>query len=207
MSNCTAFDTSNATFAPAVFWFFTYSPTPMASVTMCAPRITLLNVEATVDLASTNLTHVRPLGNLTVGQGQFTQYASNITGAPLFGRAYNGLNWTNLISDPFVNARAGAIQLQLPAAVFQNAVQSAEGLTAAFVNNTFASLSATVYVSPLAAGSELLDNTFAQTKYLSNVATLLYFVNAPQPITVTVWTFQKRLFLSYVCPHFWVPNR
>lgn len=148
MTNCTAFNTSNSTFAPAIFWFFTYAPTAMASVTMCAPQITLLNVEATVDLASTNLTHVESLGNLTVGQGNFTQYAGNITGAPLYGQAYNGLNWTDLVSDPFVSARATAIQLQLPAAVFQNAVQSAEGLTAAFVNNTFASLSATVYVSP-----------------------------------------------------------
>ncbi|KAH9174686.1 hypothetical protein EDB89DRAFT_459311 [Lactarius sanguifluus] len=184
MSNCTAFDTTDSSFAPAIFWFFTYSPKAMASVTLCAPQITLLNVEATIDLASTNLTQVRPLGNLTVGQGQFSQYAGNITGAPLNGRAYNGLNWTNLISDPFVNARAGAIQLQLPAAVFLNAIQSAEGLTAAFVNNTFASLSATVY-----------------RKYLSNVASLLYFVNAPQPISVTVWTFQKRLFLSDVAVH------
>ncbi|KAF8262466.1 hypothetical protein EI94DRAFT_1602111 [Lactarius quietus] len=184
MSNCAAFDTSNSSFAPAIFWFFTYSPNPMASVTMCAPQITLLNVEATVDLASTNLTHVEPLGNLTVGQGQFTQYAGNITGAPLYGQAYNGLNWTDVVSDPFVSARAGAIQLQLPAAVFQNAVQSAEGLTAAFVNNAFSSLSATVY-----------------RKYLSNLATLLYFVDAPQPMTVTVSTFQTRLFLSDVAVH------
>ena len=147
MTNCTAFDTTNATFSPVIFWFFTYSPTPMASVTMCAPTITLLNVEASVDLASSNLTNVRPLSNLTAGQGSFTQYAGNITGAPLNGRAYNGLNWTDLVSDPFVTARAEAIQLQLPAAVFQNAVQSAEGLTAAFQNNTFASLSANVYVS------------------------------------------------------------
>jgi len=147
MSNLTAFDTTDASFAPVIFWFFTYSPKAMASVTMCVPQIMLLNVEATVDLASTNLTHVRQLSNLTVGQGQFTQYARNITGATLYGQAYNGLNWTNIVFDPFVSARAGAIQLELPAAVFQNAVQSSEGLTTAFVNNTFASLSATVYVS------------------------------------------------------------
>ena len=207
MSNCTAFDTSNSSFAPAIFWFFTYSPTAMASVTMCAPQITLLNVEATVDLASTNLTRVESLGNLTAGQGPFTQYAGNVTGAPLYGQAYNGLNWTDLVSDPFVNARAGAIQLQLPAAVFQNAVQSAEGLTAAFVNNTFSSLSATVYVSRPLAWAGLLDDTFAQSKYLSNLASLLYFVDAPQPMTVTVSTFQTRLFLSYVCSTFRVPNR
>ncbi|KAH9990969.1 hypothetical protein BJV74DRAFT_836704 [Russula compacta] len=184
MTNCTAFDTTNATFAPVIFWFFTYSPTPMASVTMCAPTIALLNVEASVDLASSNLTNVRPLSNLTAEQGAFTQYAGNITGAPLYGKAYNGLNWTDLVSDPFVTARAEAVQLQLPAAVFQNAVQSAEGLTAAFQNNTFASLSATVY-----------------RKYLSLLASLLYFVDAPQPMTVTVWTFRKRLFLAEVAVH------
>jgi len=183
-SNCTTSDSSNPSFAPALFWFFTYSPTDLASVTMCAPQITLLNVEVTVDLASTNLTHVEPLSNLTAGQGQFTQYAGNITGAPLYGQAYNGLNWTDVVSDPFVSARAEAIQLQLPAAVFQNAVQSAEGLTAAFVNNAFSSLSATVY-----------------SKYLSNLATLLYFVDAPQPMTVTVSTFQTHLFLSDVAVH------
>jgi hypothetical protein len=206
-SNCTAIDTSDSSIAPVIFWFFTYEPSVLASVTMCAPQITLLNVEASVDIASTNLTHIEPLGNLTVGQGQFTQYAGNITGAPLYGQAYNGLNWTNLVSDPFVSARAGAIQLQLPAAVFQTAVQSAEGLTAAFVNNTFSSLSASVYVSPPSAGAGALDDTFAQSKYLSNLATLLYFIDAPQPMTVTVSTFQTRLFLSYVCPTFRVSNR
>ncbi|KAF8262569.1 hypothetical protein EI94DRAFT_1882889 [Lactarius quietus] len=55
---------------------------------------------------------------------------------------------------------------------------------AAFVNNAFSSLSVTVY-----------------SKYLSNLATLLYFVDAPQLMTVTVLTFQTRLFLSDVAVH------
>ena len=147
MSNCSVFDTTNATFAPAIFWFFTYTPSAMASVTMCAPTIMLLNVEATLDLASSNLTDITPLSNLVVGEGLFTQYAGNITGAPLYGSAYNGLNWTDVVADPFVALRAEAVQLQLPAAVFQYAVESGGGLTAAFANNTFSSLSATVYVS------------------------------------------------------------
>jgi hypothetical protein len=147
MSNCTALNTSDVTFAPAIFWFFTWSPNAMASVTMCAPTITLLNVEASIDLVSSNLTDVRPLSNLTVGQDPLTQHAGNMTGAPLYGRAYNGLNWTSLGTDPFVAARAGAVQLQLPAAAFQSAVKSPAELTAAFTNNTFASLSADVYVS------------------------------------------------------------
>ena len=158
--NCTVFDTNNSSFAPAIFWFFAFGSDPKASVSMCSPRITLLNVEATVDIASTNLTRVESLGNLTAGQGQFTQYAGNITGPPLYGQAYNGINWTDRVPDPIVNVRAEAIQVQLPAAVFQNAVQSAGGLTAAFKNNTFSSLSATVYVSPPSAGTGL-DDTFA----------------------------------------------
>ncbi|KAI0292909.1 hypothetical protein BC826DRAFT_1017480 [Russula brevipes] len=168
ISNCTAFNTSDVPFAPAIFWFYAWSPNPMTSVTLCVPKITLLNVEASIDLGSSNLTDVRVLSNLTVGQDPLTQYAGNITGAPIYGRAYNGLNWTSLGTDPLVAARAGAVQLQLPAAAFQSAVQSPTGLTAAFVNNTFASLSADVY-----------------RKYLSILASVLYFVDVPQPQPMT----------------------
>jgi len=77
-----------------------------------------------------------------------------------------------------------AVQLQLPSAAFQNAVESPAGLTAAFVNHAFASLSADVY-----------------RKYLSILASLVYFVNAPQPMTATVFTFQKRLFLADTAVH------
>jgi len=185
ISNCTAFNTSDVPFAPAIFWFYAWSPNSMTSVTLCAPKITLLNVEASIDLGSSNLTDVRVLSNLTVGQDPLTQYAGNVTGAPLYGRAYNGLNWTSFGTDPLVAARAGAVQLQLPAAAFQSAVQSPAGLTAAFVNNT-ASLSADVY-----------------RKYLSILASVLYFVDVPQPqpMTVTVFTYQKRLFLADAAVH------
>lgn len=149
MPDCSAFDSSDPAFMPVIFWFFTYEPAAAASVTLCAPTIQVQNVAIAVDLGSSNLTSVTTLGNVTAGEGNFTQFAGNVTGDPLDGRAYNGLNWTRnqLVSDPFVNARATAIQLQLPAAVFQSAEQSQEGLTAAFANNSFAELSATVYVS------------------------------------------------------------
>jgi len=64
-------------------------------------------------------------------------------------------------------------------------VNSPAGLTAAFVNNTFASLSADVYRT-----------------YLSILASLLYFVDAPQPMTATVFTYQKRFFLADLAVHF-----
>ena len=150
MTPCPAFNTS-VEFMPVIFWFFTYEPTAMASVTMCAPSITLHNVVVTVDLSTSNLTSVQKLSDVVPVDCTPTQHAGNLTGAPLHGQAYNGLNWTQnqLVADPFVNLRAQAIQLQLPAAIFQNAVQSQEGLTATFINNAFTELSATVYVSVL----------------------------------------------------------
>jgi hypothetical protein len=114
---------------------------------MCNQSITLLNVEASVDLASSNLTNVRPLSNLTVGQGPFTQYAGNITGAPLYGDAYNGVNWTNITQgDPYVSNRADAVQQQLASTVFQYIIGSPGGLPRAN-NATFGLLAKTVFVS------------------------------------------------------------
>jgi hypothetical protein len=140
------------TFSSVFFYFFLYdnqtSMPSMASVFVCTPTIKLLNVEVSIDLASSNLTNVRPLSNLTAGQGPFTQYAGNITGDPLYGRAYNGFNWTNIVqTDPGVGGRAYAIQVQIPSAVYQYVEGSAEGSTNAFSNNTFHSLTETVYVS------------------------------------------------------------
>jgi hypothetical protein len=144
--------TYGLTFSSVLFYFFLYddqmSIPSTASVFVCTPTIKLLNVEVSVDLASFNLTDVRPLSNLTVGQGQFTQYAGNITGAPLYGRPYNGFNFSSVLqADPLVWGRAWAIQLQIPAVVYKYVEGSAEGLTKAFSNNTFHSLTATVYVS------------------------------------------------------------
>ena len=209
MTPCSAFNTT-VEFMPVIFWFFTYEPTAMASVTMCAPSIALHNVAVTVDLSTSNLTSVQTLGNVVPGQGNFTQHAGNLTGAPLNGQAYNGLNWTQsqLVADPFVNMRAQAIQLQLPAAVFQNAVQSQEGLAAAFVNNAFADLSATVYVSVFRnfsgglfkASASLLIVFFVgggQRSYLAMLAKLVYLVDTSDAINVRVQSIEKRLWMRY----------
>jgi len=118
---------------------------------MCTPQITLQNVSVTVDLSSANLTSVTPTANLTTSDPFTTSLVGNMTTPPFNGQAYNGLNWptSQLVVDPFVQSRAVSIQTLLPAAIFENAVQSPEGLTNAFANNLFATLSATVYVIPL----------------------------------------------------------
>jgi hypothetical protein len=191
--------------SPIVFVFFTndYSTgRVLSSATLCNQSITLMNVEASVDIASSNLTNVRRLSNLTVGQGPFTQYAGNITGAPLYGRAYNGINWTNITQgDEFVGDRAGAIQQQLDSTVFQYILGAPGGLTRA-ENATFGLLAKTVYVSFSPHGPSPSLINCVQRNYLTILAKQLYFIDAPQPMQVLVSTFQKRLFLAYVTPTF-----
>lgn len=128
-----------ASLGPVVFWFFTYDPVAAASATFCFPSISLWDVAVTVDIASGNLSQVTQLA-------PFNQ-PNNITGAPLNGGVYNGINFDFLVNpDRFVLARANATQLQMPAAVFQSAVQSAQGLVGSFEANRFVGLSSSVYV-------------------------------------------------------------
>ena len=140
-SQCTLFTSQPEPFRPVIFWFFTYQPSPAASITLCTPNITLLDVHATIDLSSGEL-GIGPLGPLGSNTGtpkSLAQYAGNVT------QPYNGMFFDVDLSDPFVAGRQDAIRLALPAAVFQSA--EAGNLTEAFVQNSFAGLSERVYVS------------------------------------------------------------
>jgi hypothetical protein len=114
---------------------------------MCSPSLTFLDVTASVDIASGNVTALETLGPLGSHVTSLQQFSNNVTGDPLDGRAYNGMFFELDSPDLFVEQRQNAIQLSLPAAVFQAAQNSADGLTAAFQNNQFANLSTIVYVS------------------------------------------------------------
>jgi hypothetical protein len=144
--NCPAYASTPLQFLPVIFWFFTYQPTPSASATFCFPTIELFDVSVNVDLASGNLTQVTELGPFT-GSSNFSSLSSNITGAPLNGQAYNGIEFNLTNPDIFVLERLNATHLSLPAAVFQAAEASPEGLTAVFNTNQFVQLSTQVYVS------------------------------------------------------------
>ncbi len=148
-TSCASLTAIPEQFRPIIFWFFTYIPAPMASVSLCTPSITLWDASVTVDIASNNLTSVVPIGPLGSHNGTapaLAQFAGNVTGDPLDGRAYNGLFFNlNDSADPFTLDRQTAIQLALPAAVFQAA--EIFGLTEAFQQNMFANLSVDVYVS------------------------------------------------------------
>ncbi|KAJ3560319.1 hypothetical protein NP233_g10916 [Leucocoprinus birnbaumii] len=93
---------------------------------------------------------------------------------------------TGNITDPdeFVGSRLQALRLQLPAAVFQAAVQSPEGIIGSFDANRFVNLATRVY-----------------TTYLALVASTVYFLPSTEPITVEVRSFQQRVWLSDVAVH------
>ncbi|KAG6917776.1 hypothetical protein DXG01_001181 [Tephrocybe rancida] len=190
-------------FSPIVFWFFTcvsrvtivfesvvtrsqlrYEPTPRASATFCFPTLSLWDVNVNVDLATANLTQVTEIRPFS-SSSNFSSLSANVTGAPLFGHAYNGIQF-NLSAnpDPFVQGRQTATRLQLPAAVFQEAVQSTQGLLGSFDADRFVDLSTRVY-----------------TTYLSLIARNVYFLPHKEPLTVQLRTFQNRVWLSSTAVH------
>ena len=145
-AQCAALTSIPQQYRPVIFWFFTYQPSAMASISMCSPSITFLDVTASIDIASGNVTALETLGSLGSHVTSLQQFSNNVTGDPLDGRAYNGMFFELNGPDSFVEQRQNAIQLSLPAAVFQAAQNSPDGLTAAFQNNQFANLSTAVYV-------------------------------------------------------------
>ncbi|KAJ7179346.1 hypothetical protein C8R46DRAFT_987043 [Mycena filopes] len=171
-------------FLPVVFWFFTYIPTAKASATICHPSITLWDAAVTLDLGSGNLTSVHELRPFDASTSPFGSLSANLTGAPLNGRAYNGINFTLANPDKFVIARMNATQLTMPAAVFQAAVQSPAGLAGSFDADLFVNLSDKVYA-----------------KYLTLIAKAVYFLPNKEPITLQVKTFQQRLWMSAIAVH------
>ncbi|KDQ60228.1 hypothetical protein JAAARDRAFT_32601 [Jaapia argillacea MUCL 33604] len=171
-------------FSPVVFWFFTYTPTAAASVTYCAPTISLWDVEVEVDIVTGNLTSVTTLDQFNSQTSNFSSLSGNVTGAPMYGQAYNGIKFNLSDVDPFVLARENATQLTLPAAVFQAAINSPQGITAAFSDGSFVNLVSSVY-----------------RKYLALVARTVYFLDYPEPMNMKMKTDQKRLWLSAVAVH------
>jgi hypothetical protein len=136
-------------FQPIVLWFFTYDTSPpQGSATYCAPSISLWEVAVTVDIATGNLTSVKEIRPLNASStSPLASLSGNITGAPLNGRAYNGIRFNLTEADQFVIARQNATNLQLPSSVLQAATISPGGISGAFATNSFTGMAVNVYVS------------------------------------------------------------
>ncbi|KAJ6539120.1 hypothetical protein B0H19DRAFT_1177232 [Mycena capillaripes] len=172
-------------FQPVVFWFFTYLPKPAASATFCTPNITLWDAAVKYDLGSGNITDVHKLRPFDASTSLFGSLSGNVTGAPLNGRAYNGINFTlQNPNDKFVVARMNATQLTMPAAVFLAAEQSSAGLDGSFGADSFVPWSDDVYGT-----------------YLALIAKRVYFKTNAEPITLQVNTFEQRLWMGSTAVH------
>ncbi|KAK7451065.1 hypothetical protein VKT23_012740 [Stygiomarasmius scandens] len=185
---CSGSDTPTQ-FAPIAFWFFSYNPTPRASATVRfndALGMFYLKLDASRWNWHRRIQSFSKNSNLSA-LIRTSSASGNITGVPLNGRAYNGISF-NLTTpvDPFVEARRSAIQLQLPASVFQLAREKPGGLETSFDLNVFVQLSTQVYVT-----------------YLTLLASTVYFVSPPsQEInTVQAKTVMNRVFLSSTAVH------
>ncbi|KDR73215.1 hypothetical protein GALMADRAFT_142353 [Galerina marginata CBS 339.88] len=184
-------ETPNCTFAPlpefspVVFWFFSYDISARANATFCSPSIELWEVNVGVDISTGNVTKVSDIRPFSQ-DSKFSSFSANVTGAPLNGRAYNGIkfNLTGHDSDQFILGRQSATQLQLPASIYQAAVKSPQGYAGSFDISSFGTLSDKVYGI-----------------YLALVAREVYFIPDNEDINVQVKTFQKRVWLSDVPVH------
>jgi len=174
-------------FQPIVLWFFTYDTSPpQGSATYCAPAISLYEVAVEVDIATGNLTSVQEIRPFSANStSPFESLSGNITGDPLNGRAYNGIQFNLTGADQFVVARQNATNLQLPSSILQKALASPGGLTSAFTTNSFTGMAVQVY-----------------TTYLKLIAKSVYFLpTTDETIPVQVNSVQKRLWLSAVAVH------
>jgi hypothetical protein len=132
---------------PIVLWFFTYDTSPpQGSATYCSPTISLWEVGVTVDIATGNLTSVQEIRPLN-SSSPAGSLSGNVTGPPLNGLAYNGIQFNLTGADQFVVARQNATDLQLPSSILQAAATSPGGLTTAFATNSFTGMAVQVYVS------------------------------------------------------------
>ncbi|KAF9442920.1 hypothetical protein P691DRAFT_844735 [Macrolepiota fuliginosa MF-IS2] len=172
-------------FSPVTFWFF-MPQSAQAAAAICAPTLEFWNVTASVDIMTSNLTDVKELEHFS-SASKFSSLAGNITGPPLNGRAYNGVNFTSVDLNEFVTARRTALQLQLSAAVFQAAVQSPAGLIGSMEPEQLVDLVTWVY-----------------TTYLALVASTVYFLPHQEKMTVEVQSLWKRIWLNDIAIHFLV---
>ncbi|KAH8833004.1 hypothetical protein DL96DRAFT_1584277 [Flagelloscypha sp. PMI_526] len=169
-------------FKPVLFWFFTYEAPVSASATICYPSFTLLDVSATVDLHTNNLTSVTEIGPFTPGVSKFSENAANVTS--MNGKPYNGIQFNITTTDPFVFARRDATAIQLPSAAFQLAKQDPAGFHASFDHGNFTRWTDQVY-----------------STYLKLIAKQIYFLPIDAPVDAEIKTLQNRAFLSAPAVH------
>lgn len=129
-----------------MFIFFRYVPAAQASATFCYPSISLWEVNVAVNIPTGNVTAVSEIQPFS-SSSNFSSFSANVTGPPLNGRAYNGIQFNLTNPDQFILGRQNATQLQLPASIYQAALKTPQGFIGSFQNDTLSALTDQVYVN------------------------------------------------------------
>lgn len=181
---CGATDASTAASRPVVFWFFRYLPQIETRAVICTPTISIYNAIINLDLISGNIVTVTTNGSFVAGSSPFSSASYNVTGPPLNGSAYNGIGF-NLSTPTEVDLeRQAAIQLQLPAAIFEFAEKNLPNDSIIYNSDAIVPITARVY-----------------TIYLALLAQTAYFLPTVQPMQMKVTIVIKRLWVGSVAAH------
>jgi hypothetical protein len=173
---------SNATdvvFQPVMFWFFHTQTdgTPEAQSVFCHPKIAAFNVIATANLNNGSLSNTTIVGSYPT--------ANNVTGSPLSGQAYNAVVFDDDISNPFIRARATAVNNGIPGAIFRYASQLPNGPASTFSSPTgFMNITQKLY-----------------TQHLAFSAKSIYFLPANAELPATLTSIVPRLVIEPLSAH------
>jgi hypothetical protein len=138
-----------------------------------------------VDIATGNLTNVVEISPFNASTAPSESWNTAQGVVAMDGLAYNGVAFNLTGGDQFVQARANATNVQLPASILEYASLQPGGVAGAFANNSFTGLAVQVY-----------------TTYMKLIAKSTYFQTldgAAMPIEIS--NFQSRLWLNAVAVH------
>ncbi|KAF9039631.1 hypothetical protein BDZ89DRAFT_1129244 [Hymenopellis radicata] len=171
--------TLNVTLQPVMFWYFhrrVDNNVWEAKTVFCSPSIKMSAVHAEAWLQSKTIASCQEKDELKLD--------NNITGSPLFGKAFNGVVFP-ASPDPFVQARATATNTGVPGAIFRFASQLEGGPQSTFdLPNGFLDITSKVY-----------------TLHLALAAKNIYFVAENTTLPAQIQTFVPRLVISALPGH------
>ncbi|GJJ13001.1 hypothetical protein Clacol_007250 [Clathrus columnatus] len=129
ITDCAGGDTDSPEFAPALFWFYTVGSGTgqlLARAVFCDISLKTAAVETTVDGKTGLLTDLNVIGEVGFD-------SNNITSGAFSGNAFNGIAFESTsadpvasfnLSNPFIAARALAVQTQVPGTIFRFATDT-----------------------------------------------------------------------------------
>ncbi|EIW80264.1 hypothetical protein CONPUDRAFT_144425 [Coniophora puteana RWD-64-598 SS2] len=166
-------------FQPVMFWwYYLYqSNDALTAAVFCRPTMEFYNIQAVQNLNNGSLQSVQVLSPYSG--------SDNVTGAPLYGRPWNGVVF-NPSDDAVVNARATSIGSEIPETVFRYGMQLSGGVVALFqgASGGFVNVTSNIY-----------------TQHLALASKSTYFLREPSSVPGELTSFVSRLFLDSFASH------